>query len=191
MHDLFDLARQALGLDLQPKDLGMGQMALRSVVVFLAGLAMVRLGPRRFLGQHSAFDALLWIILGSVLSRGINGSAPFFQTLGASALLVAIHWLVAWLAYESGIVGRIVKGRPIPLVLGGALRRAAMRFTAVSEHDLLETLRVKGKTPRLDSVDEAYVERSGQISVLVKPKEPRIIEVSVEEGVKTIRIHLE
>lgn len=71
-----EIINSLLGLDAD--NLTIWQMSLRAVVVYIAGLAMVRIGEKRFLGKSSAFDVLLSIIIGSVLSRAINGSVHFF-----------------------------------------------------------------------------------------------------------------
>ena len=68
-----------LGLSLQPKDLTFVQISLRGITVFLATLIMVRLGSKRSMAHRTPFDAILRVILASVLSRAINGSAPFLN----------------------------------------------------------------------------------------------------------------
>jgi uncharacterized membrane protein YcaP (DUF421 family) len=70
-----------LGIGLDIADVGPLQMALRTVVIYAFTLAIVRLGSKRFLSQATAFDAIVGIMLGSVMSRAINGSAPFVPTL--------------------------------------------------------------------------------------------------------------
>ncbi len=45
--------------------------------MFAAALVMVRSGDKRFFARKSAFDVILGFMLASVLSRAINGSAPF------------------------------------------------------------------------------------------------------------------
>jgi hypothetical protein len=75
------------------------QISLRGIIVFLATLAMVRLGHKRSLSHKTPFDAVLLVILASVLSRAINGSAAFFATLGGGVVLVLLHRLFAHLAY--------------------------------------------------------------------------------------------
>jgi uncharacterized membrane protein YcaP (DUF421 family) len=76
-------------------------MALRTIAIYTFTLAIVRLGSKRFLGQASAFDTIVGIMLGSVMSRAINGSAPFLPTLGAGAVLIGMHWLLALLSFTS------------------------------------------------------------------------------------------
>ena len=62
-----------LGLHTPPSDLTFLQMGLRGVVVFLFGIVLFRLADRRFIGSNAGFDVLLGVVLGSVLSRAING----------------------------------------------------------------------------------------------------------------------
>src|SRR5436309_1023553 len=64
-----------LGLDRGAHDLATGQVCARAIVVFLAGLAIMRVGNRRFLGKATPFDVMLGFVLGSVLSRAISGTA--------------------------------------------------------------------------------------------------------------------
>src|SRR5262249_49447883 len=94
MNQLVSAVERALGPHASAGDLTTGQIALRAILVFLVWLVVVRLADRRLLGKYSAFDVVLAVMLGSVLSRAINGSAPFWGTLAAAAVLVALHWLL-------------------------------------------------------------------------------------------------
>ena len=71
-----------LGLGVEPRNLTFVQISVRAIIVFLVTLATVRLGHKRSLSRKTPFDAVLLVILASVLSRAINGSAAFFATLG-------------------------------------------------------------------------------------------------------------
>ena len=77
LQDTWNGVRWALGVDVETKQLAVGQMALRALVIFVVGLVMVRLGDKRFLGRSTAFDALLAIILGSV--PGDQRFGPLFS----------------------------------------------------------------------------------------------------------------
>jgi uncharacterized membrane protein YcaP (DUF421 family) len=145
------------------------QMSLRAVVVFLVTLSYLRLANKRFLGRYTAFDAVLAIILGSVISRAINGSAPFGPTLVASAVLLALHWIVSELAMISRGFSRIVKGTPKLLVENGRMHRHNMRACHISPDDLLEDLRYEAHVGSIEEVEAAYLECNGKISVLRKP----------------------
>src|SRR5690242_17980356 len=106
MHVLQDL----LGLGLEPKDLGVLQVCLRGVVVFLVTLVIVRVGHRRFLSRMTSFDAVLGFLLASVLARAINGSASFVPTLAVGFVLVLLHRIFSALTFYWESFGRLVKG---------------------------------------------------------------------------------
>jgi uncharacterized membrane protein YcaP (DUF421 family) len=150
---------------------------------------MVRLGKKRFMGQGSAFDVILGIMLGAVVSRAITGNAPFFPALVAAAMLLLMHWLFSALAFRSHLFGNVIKGEPRLLVRDGVIDWEAMRQAHISEHDLWEDLRGEGVS-RLEQVAEARLERSGRLSVIKARPEPKVIEVAVAEGVQTVRVEL-
>src|SRR6476659_75866 len=90
-----------LGLGREAGALTFFQISLRGVVVFVAALAIVRCGDRRFLSQKTAFDAVLGFILASMLARAVNGNAAFIPTLGGGFVLVMLHRVLASWARRS------------------------------------------------------------------------------------------
>jgi uncharacterized membrane protein YcaP (DUF421 family) len=163
-----DFFHVLLGLGLDPKDLTFGQMSLRAILVFLAGLVMVRMSSKRSLAEKTAFDAVLLVILASVLSRAINGSAGFSASIGASLVLVLLHRFFSWVACRSHLFGKLIKGSPAVIIQDGKVDERAMQRHLVSEHDLEEDLRLDAKLEDLSSVRVARIERSGDISFITK-----------------------
>ena len=157
-----------LGLGADPKDLTFLQVSLRGVIVFLAALLMVRMGSKRSLADKTAFDAVLIVVLASVLSRAINGSAGFYTSIGASFVLVLLHRFFAWIACRSHVFGKLIKGSPAVIIEDGKLDARTMRRHLVSEHDLEEDLRLDGNLEDFSKVRVARVERSGDISFIKK-----------------------
>lgn len=155
-----------MGLNLETSDLTFMHMALRCVVVFFASLLLVRLARKRFLPHKTAFDAILFFIFASMLSRAINGSAPFFPTLGTGFVLVLLHRLLAFASCRSRHIGQWVKGSETMLLKNGEIISEALRAHSLSEDDLLEELRLNGNTGQPAEVAEAHYERSGEISVI-------------------------
>lgn len=172
-------------------DVGGFEMALRTVLIYAFSLFLVRLANKRFLSQASAFDVIVGIMLGSVMSRAINSSAPLFPTLGAGLVLIGLHALLNRLAYSFDWLGPIVKGNPVLLIKDGKLRQDGLRETGVSQHDLEQALRLQAQQTDPSGIHLAYLERNGQISVIPTSSEPRVLEVKVEGGVQTVRIRLE
>jgi len=165
--------------------------AVRTIAVYAFALAAVRLGSKRFLSQASAFDVVVAIMLGSIMSRAITSSAPFWSTLLSGAVLIAVHWLLATFAYRLDWLGPLVKGRSELLVRDGQLNREAMRQAGVSEHDLMQAVRLEAGETDLSRVRQARLERDGSISVVTGEREPRIVDVQVEDGVQTVQVRLD
>lgn len=166
-------------------------MALRAVVVYVAALALVRLADKRFLGKSTAFDVILAVILGSVVSRAITGQSPFVPTLVAAAVLIALHWLLAWIAFRSDRFGTLVKGSPRTLVRDGEIQWDAMRRSHVSRDDLLGALRAAGGVDDVAGVKLARLERNGTVSVVGRDDAaPRVVEIEVADGVQRVRIEI-
>ncbi len=155
-----------LGLD--EDSLNVWQMAVRAVVVYIAAVVMVRLGEKRFMGKNTAFDVILGIILGSVVSRAITGSAPFFPSIGAGFVLVGVHWLFARIAFHFDRFGTLIKGENRILIKDGELQWKEMRNSNISENDLREMLRLKAGTDDPGQVKIARLERNGEMSVITK-----------------------
>jgi uncharacterized membrane protein YcaP (DUF421 family) len=167
------------------------QAALRAVIVYAAALAMVRIGEKRFMGKNTAFDVILGVILGSVVSRAINSNERIIPTLLAGFVLVGLHWLMAVISFRSDRLGDLFKGSTRQLVDKGEILWDAMRKSHLSEKDLMGQIRSEGNSEEIASIEKAFLERSGQISVIPASSEPKILEVNVAEGVQTIRIVIE
>ena len=65
-----------------------------------------------------------------------------------------------------------------------------MKKSHLGLKDLQSALRVEGNVKDVEEVGEARLERSGEISVLKRPTQTRIIDVSVADGVQTVRIEV-
>jgi uncharacterized membrane protein YcaP (DUF421 family) len=168
MNALWNAFETLLGLSVEPKNLTFVQISLRGIIVFLAALAMVRLGHKRSLSHKTPFDAVLLVILASVLSRAINGSSAFFATIGGSVVLVLLHRLFAHMAYYSHAFGILVKGKPDVIVRDGQCDFRMMLRNHISTHDLEEDMRLDAHIDDLSKVRLARVERSGDISFIKK-----------------------
>jgi len=162
----FDDIEGALGLGRDAAALTFMQISLRGIVVFVATLVIVRCGDRRFLSQKTAFDAVLGFILASMLARAVNGTAAFFPTLGGGFVLVLLHRMLAFWSRRSHGFGLLIKGRSDVVIRDGKVDDAAASRNRLSEHDLLEDLRLHGNVADVADVALAVFERNGHISIV-------------------------
>ena len=159
-----------LGPDGKATELTVLNVSLRGFVIFLVGLALVRIGDRRSLAEKTAFDAIFIVLLGSMLSRAVNGTAPFFTTIAAAIALMITHRIFAFAAYKSHTFGQIIKGKPITVVRNGEVDWQQLKKALVSKHDFEEDLRLDAHTDDISSIAFARIERSGDISFIKKKK---------------------
>src|SRR5262245_17617460 len=159
-----------LGLGHEAARLTFVQISLRGVLVFLLTLVIIRCGDRRFLSQKTAFDAVLGFILASMLARAVNGTAAFFPTLGGGFVLVILHRVLAYWSRRSHAFGILIKGRSDVIISDGILDEAAARRNRLSEHDVLEDLRLNGNVAAMRDVSLAVFERNGHVSVVRRPR---------------------
>jgi uncharacterized membrane protein YcaP (DUF421 family) len=149
------------------QDLSTLQVCARAFVVYLILIAYVRFGKKRFLGQATAFDVILIIIIGSIASRAISGTAPFVASLAGTFVLIATHWVISYLTEGSPMLSYLTKGHDTVLVKNGRVLRHALTQSHMSMDDLDEDLRQQG-VGSVKTVKEARLERSGKVSVIKK-----------------------
>jgi uncharacterized membrane protein YcaP (DUF421 family) len=150
---------------------GIAQMGLRAMVAFIFAIALLRISGRRSFGLKSPFDNTIAILLGAILAKGVIGEISFLSALVACLVLAVAHRFFAWLALRFDNFGGWIKGERIKLFENGKLFADNMKRSLVSENDLMERLRLNG-CESLDEIKLAYMERSGEISVIRKLKAP-------------------
>ncbi|HEX5416501.1 MAG TPA: YetF domain-containing protein, partial [Chloroflexota bacterium] len=126
---------------------GVGATVVRTILIYAFTLFIVRVGSKRLLSEATAFDFIVGIMLGSIMSRAISGSAAFIPTLVSGAVLVGVHWLLAMLAERTDWVGSLVKGNPVLLIRDGKVNWPGMSRSLLSIRDLHEALREQGSEP--------------------------------------------
>ncbi|MFT4070070.1 DUF421 domain-containing protein [Paraburkholderia sp.] len=144
------------------------QMGLRSIVVFVIALALIRVSGRRSFGQRSPFDSVVVILLGATLSRAIVGASPFVATVVASFVIVACHRMLAWACMRSRRFERLVGGVEREVFSNGAFNTREMHAALVTRTEIEETVRQKTGSRSLDDVAAAILERNGEVSVIRK-----------------------
>jgi len=155
----------------QEKDLNALQMGCRAFIMFFITLVLIRIAGMRAFGQKSAFDTIIVIMLGAILSRAVTGASPFLATTAAGAALAIVHRLLAIASVFSNTVGFIIKGRKTVLFQNDKIEKKNMLLCSVSYRDLMEVVRLQLKESTMDNVKEIYMERSGKISVIKKEKQ--------------------
>lgn len=141
------------------------QMGMRALLIFIIAVILIRFAGRRSFGMRSAFDNVIGILLGAVLSRSVTGDGNFFSPIIAAMIIAAFHRLFAWISLHSDTFGGLIKGNAKVLYRDGKFFQENMRRHFISHKDFEEGMR-KENVETLDKIKFAYLERDGTISIV-------------------------
>ena len=120
----------------------------------------------RTFGIKSAFDNIIVIMLGAVMSRAVAGASPFIPTVVAGFVIVLVHRLLAWIGIYNRHINHAIRGSYFNLYKNGTFNKANLKSCNVTIEEIMEELRVSLHKTTLDSVSEINMERSGKLSII-------------------------
>jgi uncharacterized membrane protein YcaP (DUF421 family) len=143
-----------------------GDIALRTTIIYLALLVGIRLTGSRQLGQMSAFDLVLLLIIANAVQNAMVGpDTSLAGGLVAAGVLLFWHQVINRLRRSSRAFSRLLAGEGILLISDGAILEDQLRRAGVTRDELLQALREHG-VPTIDQVRLAALEPDGAVSVI-------------------------
>lgn len=141
---------------------------IRSVGVYLFLLVAFRLAGKRQVGQMTAFDLVVLLVISNVVQNALIGNDNSLGggLLGATAILV-LNAGVAWLTFRYKRVERLVEHTPTVLVKHGQILRDNLRRERLSMAELRAALR-RERVISLSDVRYVILEEDGHLSVILK-----------------------
>jgi uncharacterized membrane protein YcaP (DUF421 family) len=142
------------------------ELVLRSAVVYVFLLVLLRLTGKRQVGQLAPFDLVLLLVLSNAVQNSMNaGDNSLVGGLLAASTLVGLNLVVGQLTYRNKTLERLIEGRPQVLIHNGKLYPAALADASLTHHELQAALRQAG-CACIEDVHYAVLENNGQISVV-------------------------
>lgn len=148
---------------MDPRDLLL--TAARAAAIYVFMLIVIRALGKRTVGNFSAFDLLVALMLGEVVDEIIYGDVRFMQGAVAVVAIAALAYADSWLSYFDHGMQAVLEGKPTILVHDGDFDRDGMRQERVNEKDVLGHLREQG-IHDMREVHLAVMEHDGTVSVL-------------------------
>ena len=139
--------------------------AARGLLVYVAMLVIIRILGKRTVGNFTAFDLLVALMLGEVVDEIIYGDVTLAQGFVAILVVAAAKYVTAWLSYLSHGLNRLFEGTPQELVRNGELVREGMRRELMNEEEVMASLRLQGVSD-MREVKKAVMEVDGIVSVI-------------------------
>jgi len=147
-------------------DISVAEKLVRSVVVYLFLLVAFRLCGKRQLGQLSAFDLVVLLIISNVVQNAVIGNDNSLGggLIGATAILL-LNLVVAYVTFRFRRADRVVEHSPTLLVRHGRVLRDNLRRERLGPRDLRAALRHHGVVSIRD-IRYAFLEEDGHVSVI-------------------------
>jgi uncharacterized membrane protein YcaP (DUF421 family) len=139
--------------------------ALRAIAVYILVFIVIRLMGKRAVGNFSAFDLLVALMIGEIVDEMIYGDVTFLQGAIPIIIIMLMHEANAWLSYSKHGFSKLLEGTPSIIIKDGELQRKGMRRERMNEEDVLAQLRLQD-IDVLREVKLAIVENDGQVSVI-------------------------
>jgi uncharacterized membrane protein YcaP (DUF421 family) len=146
--------------------LSLGLIALRTVAVYAVLLVLMRLAGKREIGQMTAFDLVVLLIVSNAVQNAMIGPDTSLNGgLLAVVCLLVVNRLVDRLGLRSTWFRRGFVGEPTLLVHDGRLLQSHLDAEGVTSEEVRQALREHG-IEELGAVKVAVLEVDGTISVV-------------------------
>jgi uncharacterized membrane protein YcaP (DUF421 family) len=144
------------------------ELIVRSIVVYVFMIAILRISGKRQVGQLAPFDLVLLLVLSNAVQNSMNGGDnSLIGGLISATTLIALNYVVGTATFRSKKLAALIEGRPEILIHNGKLYEDVLTRAQLTRHELNAALRQNGCTC-VEEVHTAVLENNGQISVTAK-----------------------
>jgi uncharacterized membrane protein YcaP (DUF421 family) len=147
-------------------------VVVRSIVIYLFLLIVLRAVGKRELSQLTALDLVILIVMGDLIQQGLT-----LEDMSMTGAMLAVTPMVL-LSVLSGAIavrwpraGRVLEGVPVVVVHRGAVVEEALRNERLDLADLYEAARTEG-IDDLRDVEWCVLEADGHLSFLRRDSQP-------------------
>jgi uncharacterized membrane protein YcaP (DUF421 family) len=146
---------------------------VRAFLGYFFLVAIVRIVGRRPGKQMTPFEFVLVFFIGGLsLTAMVGDEVSFTNAICQIITLGFAHYILAWARTKSSRFARLVDGTPLILLEKNEWRAQTLRFQRIKDDDVMASARDSGlKT--LEQVDQAVLERNGEISIAPMQATPR------------------
>jgi uncharacterized membrane protein YcaP (DUF421 family) len=160
--------------------------AARACAVYVLVLIVIRALGRRTIGNFSAFDLIVALMLGEVVDEMVYGDVRFIQGTVVIATIGAFAFADSLLSYWDHGMEAILEGKPTIVIKHAQFHHAGMRRERMNEKDVLAALRMQGIRD-MREVEWAIVEHDGTVSTLLYDWAQPAMKADVDEKMAAAR----
>lgn len=146
--------------------IGIGELVLRTIIVYVFLFALIRLVGKKHVGDLAPLDLIVLLILSECVQNALIADDRSSITGGllAAGTLFGASQLIGYVSWRSKRAERMLEGTPRVLVRNGKVCDGVPAQEQITRSELLEALRKAGCTS-LARVQYAALENDGGISI--------------------------
>ena len=141
------------------------EVLIRTLVVFLALIVLMRILGKRMSGQITIVEFAVMVLMGAVVAVPFQlpdrGILPSFVVM---LCILILHRGLNWLSFKYRKANKVLQGEMCILVYDGILKHDALKENRVSKDQVFAQLRDKS-IRHLGQVKRVYMEANGLFSV--------------------------
>lgn len=143
---------------------------IRGIIIYIFIIATVRLMGKRQIGELQPSELVVTMLLSEIAAMPLQDSKiSLIQSLTTIFLLAALEVIASVLALKSEKFRTLLQGHSVMVIKNGKIIQQNMKLIRFSVEDLIEALRLKDVFD-ISTVDYAYIETNGSLSVLLNGK---------------------
>lgn len=144
---------------------------LRTIILYLVLIAVIRLMGKRQIGQMEPSEFVVTMLVANLASIPMQDSGiPLFSGFVPIVTVLGLELVLSFLSLRSIWVRKLLCGKPVILIENGNILQQNLRKTRVTLDELTGHLREKDVLD-LRSVQYAILETNGNLSVFPYPKD--------------------
>lgn len=140
---------------------------LRTLIVTLLVLTIIRWLGNKGIGQLNSFELLIIIGIGSIIGDPMvyTEEISIPQAISAVVIIVVIFKGIDYITSRSKRFTRILVAQPVQLVKDGKYVMSGLKKARISDDEFKSLMRLNG-IKKLEEVKESYLEMNGQVSFI-------------------------
>ena len=155
-------------------------IGFRTILLYFMVLFVFRLMGKREVGELSILDFAVYVLIAEVASLAIdNLEQPLMIGIVPIVLLFIIQYLNALFILKNKKMRDTIEGDPTIIIRDGVIVEAEMRKQRYNLDDLFQQLR-ENQIGSIQSVDYAFLEPSGKLSIFLKDQEPFVLPLIID-----------
>ena len=144
---------------------------MRTIILYLVLIAVVRLMGKRQVGQMEPSEFVVTMLIANLAAIPMqDGGIPLYSGLVPILTVLGVELILTTMSMRFVPFRKLLCGRPVILIENGKILQQNLRSTCITLDELTELLRGKDVLSP-DTVQYAILETNGDISVFPYPKE--------------------